>query len=514
MIIDHDKELLAAELRGSLLLFCQYFYPLLTQRDFILPNPPGRESHVVTICRALTQAARLELPDQRLWISVPPGHGKSTMLVMWTAWTLAQYPDSKYLYISYSASLAAKHTETIKRIISLPHYKYLFDIEIRHDSRGKEFFQTKQGAAIAAFGSTGSIVGMDSGLPGLDRFSGALLLDDLHKIDESHSDTMRNAVITNYRETIQQRTRGVNVPIIGIGQRVHEEDIANYLLKGSDGHQWQHVILKAIDSAGNALYPEAFPLSMLRIKQEFDPYVFSAQYMQEPVPAGGALFKPEWFVLLDEEPTMLATFITGDTAETAKSYNDATVFSFWGIYEIISFGRKTGSYGLHWLDCLETRIEPKDLKDTFLDFWAECMRHPTQPMIVAIEKKSTGGTLISLIDDIRAIQVRDIPRTRESGNKTRRFLEVQPYLAERRLSLTTNARHAKMCIDHMSKITANETHRWDDIADTCADAIKFALIDKTILNITEQKSDYADMAKTLTMDHNNIKRLRRIAFTR
>jgi hypothetical protein len=29
----------------------------------------------------------------------------------------------------------------------------------------------------------------------------------------------------------------------------------------------------------------------------------------------------------------------------------------------------------------------------------------------------------------------------------------------------------------MQKITANDSHRFDDIADTCADAIKLALID-------------------------------------
>jgi hypothetical protein len=33
----------------------------------------------------------------------------------------------------------------------------------------------------------------------------------------------------------------------------------------------------------------------------------------------------------------------------------------------------------------------------------------------------------------------------------------------------------------MSKITANETHRFDDIADTVSDAIKLALIDKTLI---------------------------------
>lgn len=498
MTIDQEKEILAAELKGSFLQFTRFFYKLLNGRDFIIPNPPGREPHVITIAKALTKASRLELPCQRLWISVPPGHGKSTLLVYWVAWTMAQYPDSKFLYISYSISLASKHTETIKRILQLPHYRYLFDVEIRHDARGKEFFQTKQGGAVAAFGSTGSIVGTDSGLPGLDRFSGALLLDDLHKIDEAHSDTIRNSVINNYRETIQQRTRGINVPIIGIGQRVHEDDIAAHLLAGKDGYNWEHVMLKALDDVGNPLYPEAFPLEMLRIKEERDPYVFASQFQQNPIPAGGALFKKDWFVLLPEIPKMLFTFITADTAETDKSYNDATAFSFWGVYEIENAGQKTGQYGLHWLNCWELRVEPKDLKDEFLSFYADCMLFSVKPLIAAIEKKSTGVTLISTLQDIRGLQIMDVKRTKASGSKTQRFIEMQPYIASKLISFTEGARHANMCIEHMSKITANDTHKHDDIADNCYDSIKIALIDKTIIRKEIEPVDYSALAKNIT----------------
>lgn len=513
-MIDIDKEQLASELRGSLLRFTKYFYPLLTARDFIIGSPAGREPHQITIARALTRAARLELETQRLIINVSPGSGKSTLVSMWVAWTMATYPDSRFLYISYSKTLASKHTESIKRIIQLPHYKYLFDVSIRHDSKAREFFQTTAGGSVAAVGSAGTVTGLDAGLPGLDRFTGALIIDDPIKPDEAASDVVRVSVTENYRETIQQRARGHNVPFIFIGQRLHEDDLAAYLIDGKDGYKWEQIILKSLDDAGNAMYPEVNSLDYLRKKQQYDPYVFASQYQQNPIPAGGALFKPEWFVLLDEEPKMMATFITADTAETSKSYNDATVFSFWGVYEIESYGRKTGEYGLHWLDCLETRIEPKDLKDTFLDFWAECMRHSSPPKLIAIEKKSTGGTLLSLIDDIRAVQLRDIPRTRESGNKTKRFLEAQPYIAERRLSFTNGARHVKLCIDHMAKITANETHRWDDIADTCADAVKFALIDKIIVHSTNSSTDYNQLAKNLTVDHNRIDKLRKAAYSR
>lgn len=514
MTVDHDKEEIASKLRSSLLEFIEFFYPVLTGRKFIISNPVGRESHHIIISKALSSAARLEIPNHKLLINVSPGSGKSTMLAMWVAWTMASNPDSRFLYISYSKVLAAKHTETIKRIMQLANYQHLFNVRIRHDSKAREYFQTTSGGAVAAFGSGGAITGQDAGLPGLERFSGAVIIDDAHKPDEVHSDTIRQSVIDNYRETIQQRARGINVPFIFIGQRLHEDDLGAYLISGRDGYDWCKVILKSIDEAGNALYPEVDTLDKLLKKQETDPYVFSSQYQQEPIPAGGALFKPEWFVMLEDEPDVLYSFITCDTAETSKSYNDATAFSFWGIYEIEYAGVKTGQYGLHWIDTLECRIEPKDLKDTFLEFWSQCMRYQKPPQMVAIEKKSTGGTLLSLIDDIRTIRVTDIPRTREQGNKTRRFLQVQPYIAERRVSFPLNGRHVKLCMEHMSKITANETHRWDDIADTAADAIRIALIDKILISSQINNTNYNEVAKNLTSTQSRVNRLRKSAYVK
>lgn len=498
MDIDYDRELLAAELKGSLLAFMQFFYPILTGRDFIISHPVCRESHFITLSRSFTRAVRLELPSHRLIINVPPGSGKSTVCCMAIAWALAQYPDSRFLYISYSKSLASKHTETIKRILTLKAYNYLFNVQIRHDSKAKEYFQTVQGGSVAAFGSSGAIVGTDAGLPGLERFSGAVIVDDAHKIDEAHSDTIREGVIENYRETIQQRIRGINVPIIFIGQRVHEADLAQYLIDGKDGYTWEEVILPAIDEAGNALYPEAFPLELLQIKKERDPYVFYSQYQQEPISSGLSLFKEEWFIELDEEPEMLATFVTIDTAETAKAWNDASVFSFWGVYEIENMGVKTGELGLHWLDCMEIRVEPKDLPDTFMMFYGDCLRHPVNPKIVAIEKKSTGVSLISLLETFRGLGIREIERNKSSGSKTQRFLNIQHIVASKVVSFTRGATHRDMCVRHMTKITANGSHRHDDIADTMADAIDMAIVRKTVYSLNREERKSSTVLDALT----------------
>ena len=495
MKIDYEKEEQASLLRGSLLEFTRYFFEYITGRQFIISIPIGRESHHITVCRALTDLSRLK--SLRQIINIPPGYGKSVLASMWAAWSWASFPDSNFLYISYSQELSAKHTAFIRSVVSSRMYQYLFDVELEKDSRAKDFFKTTAGGSIRAFGSGGSITGQDAGLPGLERFSGAVILDDAHKPDEVHSDTMRERVLSNYDETVRQRCRGMNVPILYIGQRVHEADLTEYFLSGRDVDVWDSLILKGLDDAGNALYPEFMSKEKLLMLQEKTPYVFAAQIQQNPLPAGGGLFSPEWFKILDEEPEFFGTFITADTAETDKSWNDATAFSFWGVYEIEIMGRKAGKLGLHWLDCMEIRVEPKDLQETFIDFYANCCLHKNPPKLCAIEKKSTGVTLVSVLKDLRGIQIREIERNRTSGSKTQRFIDMQSFISSKQVSFSYDAKHKNDCIKHMSKITANNTHRHDDIADTLSDAIRIAFIEKTLYSNESRQVEQDQILKNL-----------------
>lgn len=494
-MIDIEKEETASEMRGSMLRFTQFFFKHITGRDFVVSRPIGREAHQIIVCRELTKLFRGEIPSQRELINIPPGSGKTTLLAFFIAWSYTHYADCNFLYISYSHDLAAKVTFFIKTIMSCALYQHLFGIKIKTDSRAKDNFMTTAGGCVAAFGSSGSITGRDAGLPNLDRFSGAVVIDDPIKPDDANSDAIRGNVIRNYEETIRQRVRGHNVPIIFIGQRLHEDDLAAFLLDDNDTRGWDSVIIQALDLAGNAMYPEMMPAEELLMLQEKSPYVFASQYQQDPIPAGGALFKPEWFVELDDEPDIQVTFITADTAETDKNYNDATVFSFWGIYEIETMGRKTGLLGLHWIDCLEVRVEPKDLQNEFFDFWTECVRYPVVPHLAAIERKSTGVTLVNILqNEIRGITIKNIERSAASKNKGQRYLTLQPYIAEKRISFSKHARHKDMCIEHMRKITINDTHRHDDIADTMVDAVQIALIDKLLFDIKDTTEDESKLA--------------------
>jgi len=498
-----DIEIEKYKLQGSLLDFTQVFYKLRTGRLFELSNPIGRESHYITIMKALVDV--FEGRTQNIIINVPPRYGKTEILINFVAWCLSIYPDCNFIYTSYSHTLAKKQTQTIRQILQLPPYKKIFGIDLREDVSAKDNFETTQGGSVYAVGAAGTIVGMGSGIKGVDRFGGAFIMDDMHKPDEVTSDTMREAVIDWFYNTAQSRINSPKTPFIFIGQRLHEDDLPSHLIKNGD---WKTIIIPAIDSVGNVLHPEMHSREQLLKMKNENPYVFSAQYQQDPQPAGGGIFKPEWFPLLDEDPEILATFITVDTAETDKNYNDATAFSFFGIYKIVNNFVESEVYGLHWIDCLEIRVEPKDLEAEFNQFYMSCMKYHVKPKCVAIEKKSTGTTLFSVLNSYQGINVVDITRTKASGNKTARFLEIQPYVSSKRISLPKYGSHTPICLEHCRKITANNSHRFDDICDTLYDGVRLALIDQYIVNQIVPKSNNPVLAKMIMSNFNQVMKIK------
>lgn len=506
--MDDQLQKLRIDLLSDFLLFTRFFFKERTGRDFIISQPIASQSHFIEIARALEDVfyGRIRF----LAINCPPGFAKSELIKHFIAWTTAWYGFCQHIYISYAHELASSHTHEVKQIMTLPLYRKLFGVEIPRDSSAKDFFKTTQGGAIAAFGSSGAITGRNAGLPGLLHYSGGVIIDDIHKPDEVHSDVIREKVKKNYVDTIETRLRGENVPIIAIGHRLHQDDFFNYVLSGEDGNKWHHVNIQAEDPVGNPRYPELLSKAKLTNMKEKQRYKYYSQYMQQPVPPGGSLFLETDFTLLDEVPDILATFITSDTSETIKEWNDKTAFSFWGLYQIKNrFVNVPGLYALHWLDCREFQCEPRDLEAEFMDFWVSCMQFPVKPQCAIIEKKSTGVTLVSVLKGVQGLKVIGIDRTVKSGSKTQRFIDMQQYVASHQITLPAVAKHTNMCINHMKDITANDTHRHDDIADTAYDACNAAFIDKIITQQLASKTDYDQIAAQMMQGQKNIGNLQR-----
>ena len=240
---------------------------------------------------------------KRLIINIPPRYSKTELAVInFIAWTLGKYPDSEFIYTSYSARLASNFSWQTRELIATNKYQQIFPgTTLMQNSKAKDEWRTTAGGLVYSAGSEGTITGYGAGKH-RPEFGGAIIIDDPHKADEARSDVMRENVIDWFQNTLESRKNSLETPIILIMQRLHERDLAGWLLEGNNGEQWEHICLPAIKEDGTALWPEKHPIEKLREMEDASPYVFAGQYMQRPAPAEGGIFKPDQIKIVDAIP--------------------------------------------------------------------------------------------------------------------------------------------------------------------------------------------------------------------
>lgn len=140
--------------------------------------------------------------------------------------------------------------------------------------------------------------------------------DDPHNADEIDSDARRTGVLDWWDSTMS--TRGNNPDTVArviVMQRLHEEDLVGHLLERmkDGGQQYDHLVLPAEyeptvqvcgvnlqhdqrTEPGQLLSPARFNAEALaRLKADLGEEKAAGQLQQRPAPAGGAIFKREWW---------------------------------------------------------------------------------------------------------------------------------------------------------------------------------------------------------------------------
>jgi predicted phage terminase large subunit-like protein len=275
--------------------------------------------HHQTVCDALMRVYRGEC--KRLIINIPPRYSKTELaVVMFIAWCLGQHPDCEFIHTSYSGTLAANNTANCRSLVQSDFYRRVFpEVTLSDSSAAKGDWRTTEGGVVYAQGSGGTITGFGAGKM-RDGFGGAIIIDDPHKADEADSDVIRKGVIEWFGNTLESRGNGLNrsTPIILIMQRLHESDLAGYLLEGGNGEKWEHVSLPAIQADGTALWPLKHTIEQLQVMQRATPYVFAGQYMQLPAPLAGGEFKPDNIAVIDAIPAGTRKVRAWDLAGTEQ----------------------------------------------------------------------------------------------------------------------------------------------------------------------------------------------------
>lgn len=314
--------------------------------------------HHRLICDALMRVYRGE--TTRLIINIPPRYSKTELAVVnFIAWCLGHAPDSEFIYTSYSARLAANYSYEARGLIQHPAYANVFpELTLKDDSKAKDEWRTSSGGLVYAAGSGGTITGYGAGKERPD-FGGAIIIDDPHKADEARSDVMRRNVIDWFQNTLESRKNSPSrTPIILIMQRLHEEDLAGWLLAGGNGEQWEHLNLPAINEAGEALWPAKHDIERLRMMEQASPYVFAGQYLQRPAPMAGGFFKPDRIEIVDALPAGVGRGVRGWDFGATAGAGDPTAGA-------LLYDGKDGYYYI--ADMVHGQLGPDDVEKSLVN---------------------------------------------------------------------------------------------------------------------------------------------------
>lgn len=427
----------------------------------------------------------------RLLINIPPGYAKTDYFVVnLITRGLIKEPRSRYIHTTYSKELALTNSSKVKGLIEKPDYQQMWPMIIRADESAKGLWRNESGGGMRAGSSGSAITGFRAGVMGLDGYSGALIGDDLLKPKDAHSDTVREGINKNLQETLFNRLAHQGIPIIIIGQRLHESDAFGHLLTGGTSHIWDHLMIPGVVPGEGVpgwedefIYPKEwthgrliehglppgpiFPykhtLEQHTADRKANPYVYSAQFDQNPTPPGGALFHGNWWRYYDALPDLKYLYITADTAQEVGKLNDYTVFQLWG-------------YGpddrIYLVDQLRGKWEAPGIEANLSSFYAKARkRFPATPFRkVFVEKKSSGSSLIQKAQADKRFAVTGIERGSDQ-NKVTRAVDICVYLSEGKVVLPKSAFWLADYLKEFEKFTPAMTHKHDDQIDPTIDAI-------------------------------------------
>ena len=376
------------------------------------------------MCDALN--AVYEGQCNRLIINVPPRYSKTeTCVVNWVPWCMGHVPDAQFMYTSYSAEVAEEYGGKARDLLMHEAYRDVFrDVMINKKHAGQKSWGTTQGGVLYSTGAGGTITGKGAGKK-RNKFGGAIIIDDPHKPDEAHSDTIRPKVLKWFQDTLFSRRNSRRTPIVLIMQRLHEEDLAGWLLAGGTGEHWEHVCLPAIqcdrDADGKvipgtqrALWPEMHTLDDLYLMERTQAYTFAGQYMQSPSAAEGNVYKPDNIEIIDALPANAKTFRWVRGWDFAGSIPKKGTDPDYTCGYLLGEDLTTNT--LYIADLIRTRTSPEEVKRLFVQ---TCKNDgPSVTQDIPQDPGQAGKAQVH--DFVKAAMGFIVSFSTESGSKTQR----------------------------------------------------------------------------------------------
>nr|WP_133309152.1 phage terminase large subunit [Aeribacillus pallidus] len=251
--------------------------------------------HTELICEYLQPIADGE--QHFIMIEMPPRHGKSmTVTETFPSFFIGKNPDKRVITVAYSDGLATK----FGRVNRNKFYEFapeLFGLKVSESNAAtKDWGVEGHSGGMISTGIGGSITGQGADLMIID--------DPIKNMKEAQSETIRENIWDEWEATLSTRLHD-GASVIVIMTRWHEDDLIGRLLVRSP-RNWKRLRLPAIAEdeddllgreIGEALCPElGFDEQWAEDKKrEVGSRTWAALFQQRPTPAGGNVFKKEWF---------------------------------------------------------------------------------------------------------------------------------------------------------------------------------------------------------------------------
>jgi predicted phage terminase large subunit-like protein len=248
--------------------------------------------------------------------SVPPRHGKTTLLWHAVAWLLLQRPWMRILF-------AGSEQRRAEREIARARAAYVKAGGKLGEIARQEQWQTDAGGYVRAVGLNGPIIG--------DGFH-VVFVDDPHRGRlEAESKTIREAVVTRFFDDVYTRQEPPSPPrfagtsFVLVHTRWHVDDLIGQVTRPAENWRpFSYINLPYEDHEGRVLAPDMWPPDRVANHRR-NARNWASVYMGQPTPAGGAVFEGTRLYAPSEMPSGCRYAIGVDLAYTAKASADFSV---------------------------------------------------------------------------------------------------------------------------------------------------------------------------------------------
>jgi predicted phage terminase large subunit-like protein len=323
---------------------CRKDFVSFVRKSFHVLNPTAifhMNWHICAIAYCLELVRLGEI--KRLMITMSPRSLKSLMCsVAFPAFVLGHDPTKRLVVVSYGADLAIKHGNDFRAVVNSAEYEAIFPgmrISTMKNTQ-TEVVTTRNGFRLA--------MSVDGALTG--RGGDIIIIDDpIDALAAAVSQKARDHVRDWYfKELLSRLDDKRNGAIVLVMQRLHEDDLAGVLRRGSD--EWTVLSLPAIAEqdeqipigngqihyrhAGDVLHPEREPREVLEwLRAQLGAETFAAQFQQQPVAPGGAMIKRPSVLRYDQLPKSGQIIQSWDVANKQGEENDYSVCTTWLVHE-------------------------------------------------------------------------------------------------------------------------------------------------------------------------------------